>query len=134
MVRFRCQHIQHFNCGIKQNICLKCLEDDYKRWACKVKEEKSEYADDKEYDGDWVNNKLQGKGRFKWPDGRVYTGEYVNDKKDGKGQFEWPDGKKYNGDWKNGKQHGIGEYYNPAEKAWKKGLWEGGRRIKWIDQ
>ena len=49
LVRFRCQHIQHFNCGIKQNICLKCLEDNYKRWACKVKEEKSEYADDKEY-------------------------------------------------------------------------------------
>ena len=28
---------------------MKCLEDNYKRWACKVKEEKSEYADDKEY-------------------------------------------------------------------------------------
>ena len=92
------------------------------------------FADGREYEGDWVNNKLQGKGRFKWPDGRVYTGEYFNDKKDGKGLFEWPDGKKYNGEWKNGKQHGYGEYFNVADKTWKKGYWEFGRRKKWLEE
>ena len=92
------------------------------------------FADGREYDGEWVNNKLHGKGRFKWPDGRTYTGEYLNDKKDGKGLFEWPDGKKYNGEWKNGKQHGFGEYFNVADKTWKKGIWEFGRRKKWLDE
>ena len=58
----------------------------------------------------------------------------MNDKKDGKGLFEWPDGKKYNGEWKNGKQHGFGEYFNVADKTWKKGIWEFGRRKKWLDE
>ena len=92
------------------------------------------FADGREYEGDWVNNKLHGKGKFKWPDGRVYTGDYLNDKKDGKGIFEWPDGKKYKGEWKSGKQHGYGEYFNVADKTWKKGIWEFGRRKKWLDE
>ena len=90
------------------------------------------FADGREYDGEWVNNKLHGKGRFKWPDGRTYTGEYLNDKKDGKGLFEWPDGKKYNGEWKNGKQHGEGYLYSVKNLTWRKGLWENGKRIKWL--
>ena len=49
LVRFRCQHIQHLNCGVEQKICIKCLEDNYKRFACKVKNEKSGNADDKVY-------------------------------------------------------------------------------------
>ena len=92
------------------------------------------FADGREYDGDWVNNKLHGKGTFKWPDGRIYTGEYLNDKKDGIGLFEWPDGKKYKGEWKNGKQHGLGEYFNVNTKTWRKGMWEFGRRKKWLDE
>lgn len=76
---------------------------------------------------------MEGKGIFTWPDGRKYNGDYKNDKKEGYGIFEWPDGKKYKGEWKNGKQHGIGEYYDPDENTWKKGIWEYGKRIKWID-
>lgn len=51
---------------------------------------------------------------FQWPDGRRYEGQYVDDKKEGKGTFLWPDGRKYEGGWKNGKQHGIG-YYTSAK-------------------
>ena len=60
--------------------------------------------------------------------------EYLNDKKDGIGLFEWPDGKKYKGEWKNGKQHGLGEYFNVNTKTWRKGMWEFGRRKKWLDE
>ena len=49
-------------------------------------------------------------GLFTWSDGRKYEGEYVDDKKEGKGTFTWPDGRKYIGGWKNGKQHGNGDY------------------------
>ena len=76
---------------------------------------------------------MNGFGRFKWPDGRIFEGEYLNDKKDGFGIFNWPDGRIYKGNWKNGKQHGKGDYYNPKLKVWKKGLWEYGKRIKWIE-
>ena len=91
------------------------------------------FADGRKYDGDWVNNRLEGKGTFTWPDGRKYTGDYKNDKKEGIGLFEWRDGKKYKGEWKNGKQHGFGEYYDPNEDKWRKGVWEYGKRIKWIN-
>jgi hypothetical protein len=32
---------------------------------------------------------MNGKGVFTWKDGRKYEGEYVDDKKQGKGTFEW---------------------------------------------
>jgi hypothetical protein len=43
------------------------------------------------------------------------------------------DGRKYKGRWKNGKQSGEGEFYNPKENTWKKGIWDDGKRISWID-
>jgi hypothetical protein len=30
------------------------------------------WTDGKEYEGHWHNNKMHGKGIFKWADGRVY--------------------------------------------------------------
>ena len=30
--------------------------------------------------GEWKDNKMHGKGVFKWKDGRVYEGEYFEDK------------------------------------------------------
>ena len=77
---------------------------------------------------------MNGFGRFEWPDGRVYNGNYKDDKKDGEGEYEWPDGRKYKGFWKNGKQHGEGFFYVPKKNIWKKGIWENGKRVKWIDE
>ena len=57
----------------------------------------------------------------------------INDKKDGYGEFEWADGRKYKGSWKNGKQHGEGEYCPSNGKIWRKGIWENGKRVKWLD-
>ena len=90
------------------------------------------FADKRKYIGSWVNNKLDGKGVFLWPDGRKYDGEYKNDKKEGFGIFEWSNGKKYKGYWKDGKQDGEGEFYFPTDNKWKKGIWEKGKRVKWI--
>lgn len=41
------------------------------------------------------------------------------------------DGRKYKGSWKNGKQHGEGEFFNPKDNAWKKGVWQEGKRVQW---
>ena len=35
-------------------------------------------------------------------------GQYVEDKKEGYGAFKWADGRAYKGHWKDGKQHGKG--------------------------
>ena len=68
------------------------------------------------------------------PVGRVYEGEYKDDKRNGYGIFYWPDGRIYKGYWKEGKQDGIGEFFNPKKNKWKKGEWEKGKRIKWINE
>lgn len=75
---------------------------------------------------------MDGMGVFIWPDNRKYTGEYKDDKKEGYGIFEWADKRKYKGYWSNGKQHGEGEFFNPKEGVWKKGIWNDGKRVRWI--
>ena len=45
------------------------------------------------YDGEWISNKMHGKGVFTWADNRKYEGEYFDDKKHGYGIFTWPDGR-----------------------------------------
>jgi len=37
------------------------------------------WNDGRVYEGDWINNKMHGKGVFKWKDGREYIGEYFED-------------------------------------------------------
>ena len=39
------------------------------------------------YSGLWMNNKMHGKGVIIWRDGKSYDGEYIDDKKQGKGVF-----------------------------------------------
>jgi hypothetical protein len=42
---------------------------------------------------------MHGHGVFQWEDGRKYEGEYYDDKKQGKGTLTWTDGRKYDGGW-----------------------------------
>ena len=42
------------------------------------------------------------------------------------------DGRKYNGMWKIGKQHGEGYFYNVETKTWQRGIWDEGKRVRWI--
>lgn len=52
--------------------------------------------------------------------------------KNGTGTFIWSDGKEYSGGWKDGKQHGEGIYTTANGEA-RKGMWNAGKRIKWLD-
>ena len=60
---------------------------------------------------------MHGYGLFTWADGRKYEGQYFDDKKEGRGVFTWPDQRKYDGLWVNGKQEGPGIYYNQKGEA-----------------
>ena len=61
-----------------------------------------------------MNDVENGNGIYYYSNGNIkYDGEYVNDKAEGKGQYIWEDGKYYIGQWKNGLFHGKGiEYYS----------------------
>ena len=38
----------------------------------------------------------------------------------------------YEGMWKNGKQHGEGTFFNIESNTWNKGVWDEGKRVRWI--
>ena len=85
------------------------------------------------YNGNWLDNCMHGYGVYSWKDGRRYEGEYIKDKKHGKGKYVWANGKVYDGMWEDGKQHGEGEFYNPSTDETKKGRWEHGKRMAWVE-
>ena len=80
---------------------------------------------------------LHGIGVYRWSDGKVYRGEYRNDKKEGFGIYSLHDGRQYEGWWLDGKQHGLGTMLYVDSKTGnikaKRGLWEDGKRIRWLD-
>ena len=43
------------------------------------------WTDGARYDGEWNNDKAQGKGRFVHADGDVYEGEWKDNEPDGEG-------------------------------------------------
>ena len=44
-----------------------------------------------QYEGDWFDNQMHGRGVYSWPDKRLYEGEYQFDKKQGFGIYIWND-------------------------------------------
>ncbi len=44
------------------------------------------YMNGSQYEGEWVNFKRHGKGKFTSADGSVYEGDWVNDKREGDGE------------------------------------------------
>ena len=85
------------------------------------------------YQGEWVDNNMDGMGVYTWADGRCYIGEYMDDKKHGYGIYKWADGRLYLGQWVRGKQNGLG-IYKTQDTNFKYGLWEDGKRIEWFDE
>ena len=80
------------------------------------------------YKGELKNNLMHGKGTHYWANGDYYSGYFEKGKMNGSGTFYWKNGDKYKGLWKNDLRHGDGIYY------WKNGTylegrWENGQRV-----
>ena len=60
------------------------------------------------YEGEFLDGKMHGQGVYKWPEGDMYTGHYVNNLREGYGEYIRENGKKYKGEYKGGKPHGKG--------------------------
>ncbi len=61
------------------------------------------------YVGQWTNGNLNGYGKYCGVD-YVYEGQFVNNKKEGKGSLVYSDSSKYNGQFKNDLKNGFGIY------------------------
>ena len=63
------------------------------------------------YEGDFINNKKEGKGRIKFLESNViYEGTFINDNIEGYGIFKYTNGNIYEGEVKNWKMNGNGAY------------------------
>lgn len=71
------------------------------------------------YEGDWVDDKMQGFGVYYYSNGDVYAGEFFDNKHNGFGRYFFADGTKYVGEWKNHLMHGTGKYRDINGAKWK---------------
>ena len=65
-------------------------------------------ADGYEYSGQWVNGIIEGEGTAKYSDGSIYTGSFKESKPNGIGKLVFLNGGSYEGTWENGNFHGKG--------------------------
>ena len=54
--------------------------------------------------------------------GNIHEGEYVDDKREGWGRFIWSDGAYYDGNWSNGMRTGQGKYVHASGEV-EQGQW-----------
>ena len=65
-------------------------------------------ANGSKYEGYWLNNRKNVRGKESTPDGNVYEGEYNNGRRHGNGKFTWANGDTYNGNFDHDYMHGFG--------------------------
>ena len=59
------------------------------------------------YEGEFLENNINGYGTYKWSNQSQYIGEWKINKMDGNGVFTWSDGRKYLGEYKDDKKEGM---------------------------
>lgn len=69
----------------------------------------------KDYEGEWQDDKMHGKGTANVKNGDKYIGEYKNDMRNGHGRYIWSESnpgvyREYIGDWVDNIRHGFGTY------------------------
>lgn len=89
------------------------------------------------YEGDYDNDRMQGKGWIVKPSGVKYTGDFEKDLESGKG-VEVLNGKVlYEGDFMNGLRHGKGKLFltdgNVYEGVFKENMFDGFGKYVWTD-
>ena len=73
------------------------------------------------YEGEFKDDKQEGKGKEKWPDGAIYAVKYKNGVICGEGNFIWDNGAIYEGDFDNNQINGIGTFNFSAGRKYKIG-------------
>lgn len=68
------------------------------------------YTNGDTYEGEVLNGKRHGKGRYTFKSGAYYDGEWKSGEKQGHGKYVFADGTYYDGEWVNGVKQGKGKF------------------------
>lgn len=94
---------------------------------------KFKWASGRMYEGNWADDQKSGVGVLTFKGGNEYAGEFLNEKREGYGYYQWSDNRRFKGWWHENKQHGLGIYFSPDSTSAKFGVWQMGKRIKWLN-
>ncbi|XP_032229987.2 MORN repeat-containing protein 2 isoform X1 [Nematostella vectensis] len=70
------------------------------------------------YQGNWSDDKMNGKGKLIHPSRAVYEGEFVNNEFSGFGRYTWADGSSYEGNFSDNKLEGYGNFTDVKGQVW----------------
>jgi len=70
------------------------------------------------YEGDWVEDKMEGYGVYHYSNGDIYEGNWKNNLHNGFGTYIFTDGHRYIGEWVDHKIHGKGKYLDMNNVGW----------------
>jgi len=76
------------------------------------------------YVGQFSNNRRNGQGTFTFKDGATYVGGYKDDLRSGRGTFTYPNGVKFVGEYRFDKRNGPGIEYRADGTVLRSGIWE----------
>ncbi len=80
------------------------------------------YFKDSVYEGEVVNGRPHGLGRWEWVDGSIYEGELFLGIRKGQGTYIYKNGDFYEGNWLNDKRDGSGTFVYHDGWIWS-GIW-----------
>ncbi|CEG48394.1 Phosphatidylinositol-4-phosphate 5-kinase [Plasmopara halstedii] len=72
-----------------------------------------------QYEGEWLNDQMHGRGRYCFGTGAIYDGEFQTNLFHGKGTYYWTDGAHYEGSWHLNRMHGDGVYKDKNGAEWR---------------
>lgn len=72
-----------------------------------------------QYEGEWLDDKMHGRGVYRFATGAIYDGEFQANLFHGSGSYRWVDGANYEGSWYFNRMHGDGLYMDKDGVSWR---------------
>jgi hypothetical protein len=92
----------------------------------------SNFDENSYYTGEMGDRRQRnGHGIQYWSDGSIYDGHWVDDLVDGIGRYKDSDGNVYEGGWRRGQKHGEGRQTYKATQSTIVGIWNGDEDTIW---
>ena len=83
------------------------------------------WANGNTYEGDYKDDRRNGRGVFTFANGDKYEGDFRDDKRHGVGAYNWANGSIYVGEYRDDERSGQGVHLQ-IRKEGTRGIWENG--------